>query len=102
MTAFADSNIATALVQVEAVNNSAPVVDLDPDNSSVATRATFRTIFTENGPPTAIADTDTSISDLDSTTLVSATITLANQPAGDLLTVTLPLPAASSLRPTIP
>ena len=87
-----NSNIATALVQVEAVNNSAPVVDLDPDDSSFATRTTFRTIFTENGAPTAIADTDTTITDLDSTTLVSATITLANQTACDLLTVTLPLP----------
>ena len=74
------------------MNNSAPVIDLDPDDSTVTTRTTFRTIFTENGTPTAIADTDTTITDLDSTTLVSATITLANQQAGDLLTVTLPLP----------
>ncbi len=81
-----NSNIATALVQVEAVNNSAPVVDLDPDDSSFATRTTFRTIFTENGAPIPIADTDTTITDLDSTTLVSATITLANQTSGDLLT----------------
>ena len=87
-----NSNTATALVQVEAVNNSAPVIDLDPDDSSVATRTTFRTTFTENGTPIPIADTDTTITDLDSTTLVSATITLANQHAGDLLTVTLPLP----------
>ena len=87
-----NSNTATALVQVEAVNNSAPVIDLDPDDSTGTTRTTFRTIFTENGSPTAIADTDTTITDLDSTTLVSATITLANQQAGDLLTVTLPLP----------
>ena len=61
-------------------------------NSSASTRTTFRTIFTENGTPTPIADTDITITDLDSTTLVSATITLANQQAGDLLTVTLPLP----------
>ena len=87
-----NSNTATALVQVEAVNNSAPVIDLDPNDSSFSTRTTFRTIFTENGAPIPIADTDTTITDLDSTTLVSATITLANQQAGDLLTVTLPLP----------
>ena len=31
---IANSNTATALVQVEAVNNSAPVIDLDPDNST--------------------------------------------------------------------
>ena len=86
------SNTATALVQVEAVNNSAPVIDLDPDDSSFSTRTTFRTIFTENGAPIPIADVDTTITDLDSTTLASATITLANQHPGDLLTVTLPLP----------
>ena len=51
-----NSNTATALVQVEAVNNSAPVIDLDPDDSSASTRTTFRTIFTENGTPTPIAE----------------------------------------------
>ena len=61
-------------------------------NSTGTVRTTFRTIFTENGTPTPIADTDITITDLDSTTLVSATITLANQQAGDLLTVTVPLP----------
>jgi hypothetical protein len=85
-----NSNIATALVQVEPVNNSAPAVDLDPNDSSFGTRTTFRTIFTENGDPTAIADT--SIIDLDSTTLASATITLVNQTSFDQLSVTLPLP----------
>ena len=61
-------------------------------NSTGSTRGTFRTKFTENGAPTSIADTDATIIDLDSTTLVSATITLANQHPGDLLTVILPLP----------
>ena len=88
-----NSNTATALVQVEAVNNSAPVIDLDPDDSTGTVRTTFRTVFTENGAPLPIADTDISITDLDSTTLVLATITLANQRPGDLLTIaTLPLP----------
>ena len=97
-----DSNTATAIVQVEAVNNSAPVIDLDPDNSGGSVRSTFGTTFTENGTPIPIADTDTTITDLDSTTLVSATITLANQHPGDLLSVALPLPggiAASSYDP---
>ena len=74
------------------MNNSAPVIDLDPDDSSGSIRTTFRTIFAENGLPIPIADTDTTITDLDSPTLVFATITLANRQAGDLLTVTLPLP----------
>jgi VCBS repeat-containing protein len=87
-----DSNIATAVVQVEAVNNSAPVVDLDPNESGGSIRGAFHTNFTENGTPIPIADTDTTITDLDSTTLASATITLANQHPGDLLTVARPLP----------
>jgi VCBS repeat-containing protein len=97
-----DSNTATAIIQVEAVNNSAPVIDLDPNESGGSIRGTFHTNFTENGTPIPIADTDTTITDLDSTTLVSATITLENQHPGDLLSVALPLPggiAASSYDP---
>ena len=53
---------------------------------------TFRTAFTENGAPVPIADVDTSITDLDSTHLVFATITLTNPQTGDLLTVSGTLP----------
>ena len=70
---------------------SAPVLDLDPDDSGGSFRTTFRTTFTENGASVPIADVDTTITD-DGSTLVSATITLANRQTGDLLTVTLPLP----------
>ena len=48
--------------------------------------------FTENGAPVPIADVDTSITDADSSTLVSATIKLVNPQAGDLLTVSGALP----------
>ena len=89
---ISNSNTATAIVQVEAVNNSAPAVDLDPNDSGGSIRGNFHTNFTENGTPIPIADTDVTITDLDSTTLVSATITLANRQPGDLLTVALPLP----------
>lgn len=91
-----NSNVALSFVQVEAVDNSAPVIDLDPDDSGGSVRSTFRTTFTENGTPLPIVDTDISITDLDSTTLVSATITLVNPQAGDLLNVTLPLPGGIS------
>ena len=67
------------------MNNSAPVLDLDPNDSGGSLRTTFRTTFTENGAPVPIADVDTSITDPDSTTLVSATITLTNPQTGDLL-----------------
>jgi len=89
-----NSNTARALIEVEVVNNSAPVVDLDPDDSGGSLRSTFRTTFTENGAAVPIADTDVSITDADSTTLVSATITLTNPHTGDLLTVSGMLPGA--------
>ena len=74
------------------VNNSAPVLDLDANNSSGSFQSTFRNAFTENGAPVPIADVDTTITDADSTTLLSATITLANRQTGDLLTVSGALP----------
>ena len=79
----AASNLAHAIIQVVQVNN-APVVDLDADNSTVD-GTSFRTTFTENGAPVPIADIDTLITDADSTTLASATITLTDPQAGDLL-----------------
>jgi hypothetical protein len=87
-----NSNTAHALIQVEVVNDSAPVLDLDPNDSGGSIRTTFRTAYAENGAPVPIADVDTSIADLDSTHLESATITLANPHAGDLLTVSGVLP----------
>jgi hypothetical protein len=85
------SNLAQASIVVTQVNNTAPVVDLDANDSTVG-GTSFHATFTEGGAPIPIADVDTSITDLDSTTLVSATIRLTNPQAGDLLTATLPLP----------
>ena len=87
----AASNTAHAIVEVTQVNNSAPVVDLDADNSTVL-RTSFRATFTEGGAPIPIADTDTLITDADSTTLASATITLTDAQAGDLLAASGALP----------
>ena len=87
----AASNTAHAIVEVTQVNNSAPTLDLDGDNSTVP-GTSYRTTFTENGLPVAIADTDTLITDADSTTLASATITLTNPQAGDLLAALGALP----------
>ncbi len=88
----AASNTAHAIVEVIQVNNSAPTLDLDGDNSTLP-GTSYRTTFTENGTPVAIADTDTLIGDPDiGSTIASATITLTNPQAGDLLAATLPLP----------
>jgi hypothetical protein len=72
----AASNLARAIIQVTEVNNSAPTLDLDADNSTLPGIAgtSYRATFTENGTPVAIADTDTRITDVDSTDLASATI----------------------------
>jgi hypothetical protein len=87
-----NSNTAQALIQVVVVNNSAPVLDLDADDSSGSHQSTFRNAFTENGAPVPIADVDTSITDADSSTLLSATIKLVNPQTGDLLAVSGALP----------
>ena len=74
----AASNTAHAIVEVTQVNNSAPTLDLDGDNSTLP-GTSYRTTFTENGTPVAIADTDTLIGDPDiGSTIASATITLTN------------------------
>src|SRR5262245_52348982 len=87
----AASNVAQAIIEVTEVNALAPVVDLDGDNSTVF-GTSFRATFTEGGAAVPIADIDTSITDTDSTTLASATITLKNPQAGDLLAVSGALP----------
>ncbi|MBR0739664.1 VCBS domain-containing protein [Bradyrhizobium liaoningense] len=87
----ADSNLAQAIIEVTQVNALAPVVDLDADNSTVL-GTSFRATFTEGGAAVPIADIDTSITDGDSTTLASATITLKSPQAGDLLAVSGVLP----------
>src|SRR5262245_31483356 len=89
----AASNLAQAFIQVAQVDNTAPDVDLDADNSTVG-GTSYRATFTEGGPAVAIADIDSLITDTDSTTLVSATITLADPPAGDVLAISGALPAS--------
>ena len=83
----AASNLAHAIIDVTQVDNIAPVVNLDADDSTVV-GTSFRATFTEGGAPIPIADIDTLITDTDSTTLASATITLTDPQAGDLLAAT--------------
>src|SRR6185436_19723213 len=95
------SNLAHAIIEVTQVNNTAPVVNLDADDSTVV-GTSFRATFTEGGAPIPIADVDALITDTDSTTLASATITLTDPQAGDLLTASGALPGgimASSYDP---
>ncbi|MED5620099.1 immunoglobulin-like domain-containing protein [Ideonella sp. BN130291] len=65
-------------------NDAPPAIDLDGNNST-ATGTAFVTSYTENGSGVSIADADLSITDVDSSTLTGATVTLTNRQAGDLL-----------------
>jgi hypothetical protein len=65
-------------------NDAPPAIDLDANNSTAAGTG-YTATFTENGSAVAIADTDISITDVDSTTLAGATITLTNAQTGDVL-----------------
>ncbi|WP_319421314.1 DUF4347 domain-containing protein [Pleurocapsa sp. FMAR1] len=86
----ANSNTATATINVIPVNDP-PVIDLDANDSSGATGANYRTTFNKNGSAVAIGDIDTLITDPDNTNIASATITLTNRQASDLLAAgTLP------------
>src|SRR5262249_48154212 len=82
-----DSNVATTYMHVAVPPpNVPPVLDLDANNSTTA-GADYLTGYTEGQPlPVAIVDTDVSIIDSDSPTLASATITLTNPQASDVLT----------------
>ena len=82
-TTFVESNVATATVNLNAVND-APVLDLDSDDSTVAGN-NFEITFSEGGNPVNIADSDIAISDVDDTNINSATITLTNARTDDVL-----------------
>ena len=71
--------------------NDAPVLDLDA-NDSAGAGSNYTATFTDTGSAVAIADTDVSIVDLDNANMVSATVTLTNAKAGDILAVNGTLP----------
>ncbi|PIE36353.1 MAG: hypothetical protein CSA53_08095, partial [Gammaproteobacteria bacterium] len=63
--------------------NDAPVIDLDSDVGEGATG--FSATYTEDDAPISIADTDMDVVDVDTPHLASATITLTNPQANDVL-----------------
>ncbi|HEY8360379.1 MAG TPA: tandem-95 repeat protein, partial [Ramlibacter sp.] len=69
-------------------NDQPPTIDLDASGAGTG----FATSYTENGTGISIADTDLAVGDVDSAQLTSATITLTNRQAGDLLSVSGTLP----------
>ncbi len=93
-----DSNIATATLFIDSVDD-VPVIDLDANDDSGASGSDYNTSFTEGGGAVSVADTDISISDVDSTTLSFARIELTNRPDGadESLSVNGALPTGISL-----
>ncbi|MET0074000.1 MAG: Ig-like domain-containing protein [Candidatus Thiodiazotropha lotti] len=67
----------TMTVDVTAVND-APALDLDSNDSSGQSGADFAAAFTEDGGAVSIADADAVLSDIDSPTLQSLTVTITN------------------------
>jgi uncharacterized repeat protein (TIGR01451 family) len=67
---------------------SSLLLDLDSNNSSGAALANYQTTFTEGGASVAVVDTDRTITNFDTTSIQSATITLTNAFASDSLTFT--------------
>jgi hypothetical protein len=79
-------------------NDNPPVLDLDANNSSGATGANFVRTYVENSAAVSVADADSTLTDVDSPTLSSATIVLTNAQAGDVLAVgALPAGMTSSV-----
>ncbi|MEO6194004.1 MAG: IPTL-CTERM sorting domain-containing protein, partial [Thermoanaerobaculia bacterium] len=69
---------ATVSVSVTCVND-APVVDLDADNSQGTTGSDFAVTFTEGTPAVLLEDpTDATVTDIDSPTLATLTVTITN------------------------
>lgn len=74
-----NSNLATAFVSITSVNNT-PVIDLDGDNSSGATGSNFNSTFVEGGGAILVVDAaDASLTDVDSLSLTSLTVTITNR-----------------------
>jgi VCBS repeat-containing protein len=69
--------------------NDAPTLDLDASGTGTG----YATSYTENDPGVAIADIDSAIVDIDSPTLTSARVVIANGSAGDVLAIAGTLPA---------
>ena len=73
-----DANNNTSEFSTPITANTAPVLDLDEDDSSGRTGNNYSNRFTEGREAVAVADTDVEIEDTDSPNLAFATLTLTN------------------------
>lgn len=87
---------ASAANEAEIIDNdTAPVLDLDGDDSSGAVGSGYQTSYVGKGQGVAVVDADVVVKDEDGTPIQSATVTLTNAQPGDKLSVG-PLPAGLS------
>jgi VCBS repeat-containing protein len=101
---WTDGNTKVSTITVTAAND-APVLDLDANDSGAngatgLTGADFAVNYAVSGPAVAIADIDATIADADDTNIESATITLTNAKANDILAISGALPAGITLDPS--
>ena len=82
------SNVGNTTVTMNA-SNTAPTLDLDADDSSGATGNDYQVTFTEGDAPTAIADSDTDLADVDSTTFDHVTVAVSGLLDGNAETLVL-------------
>jgi large repetitive protein len=68
-----DSNVATRSIQITA-NNNPPILDLNGSDPGTG----FTTTFIPNGAPLRIGDIDLSLTDVDSSTMTSAVVSITN------------------------
>ena len=73
-----NDSMTDAFISYGAEEETAPVLDLDADDSSGQSGADFATTFAENGGAVLIADSDATLSDVDSANLQSLTVTITN------------------------
>ncbi len=73
-------------ITINSVNNL-PTLDLDADNSSGAVGNNYQFTFTEGDGPTAIADSDASLIDLDSDTFANVLLTITGLQDGNAETL---------------
>ena len=85
----ADGTAQVVTITIDGAND-APALDLDA-NDSAAAGSDYAATFTDTGSAVAIVDTDVNIIDLDTANMASATVTLTNAKAGDILAVNGPL-----------
>jgi VCBS repeat-containing protein/CshA-type fibril repeat protein len=97
-----DQSPNTITFNVTAVNDS-PVLDNDGNNSSGQTGADYETTYVENNTSVPVVDADVSITDLDSSTIEEATITLTNAfPLDSLQVGAMPLGIAAFVDTSTP